>query len=184
MKVSVFSRKTHRWVSLAVALPAGVILCTGILLQLKKEFRWIQPPEQQGNSTTPVISFEQILRACQSVPEAQVASWNDVNRIDVRVSKGMMKVWCMNNWEVQLDSATGDVLQVAYRRSDMIEAIHDGSWFHANAKYGLFLPAGICLLMLWMTGMYLFAFPYWVKWRRPERRALKSRAASPGSQAT
>jgi hypothetical protein len=169
MKFSVFNRKTHRWIAFAVAVPAGVILCTGILLQLKKAFPWVQPPEQVGSGTVPLISFDQILQTCQSVPEAAVSDWGDVNRIDIRVSKGMLKVWCMNNWEVQLDSGTGEVLQVAYRRSDMIEAIHDGSWFHDLAKYWLFLPTGICLVLLWITGLYLFVLPYWVKWRRPAR---------------
>ena len=175
MKFSVLNRKIHRWVAFAAALPVLVILCTGILLQLKKAFPWVQPPEQRGGGSAPVISFEQILRVCQSVPEAEVQTWEDVHRLDVRVSKGMLKVWCMNNYEIQLDSATGEVLQVAFRRSDMIEAIHDGSWFHDLAKYWLFLPVGICLLGLWGTGMYLFVLPYWVMWRRPKTSAWKQR---------
>jgi hypothetical protein len=169
MKFSVLNRKFHRWVAICIALPAAVILGSGILLQLKKQSHWIQPTEQRGTGKAPRIDFDRVLEACQSVPEAGVTTWEDVNRLDVRPSKGMLKVWCMNNWEVQLDIVTGDVLQVAYRRSDLIEAIHDGSWFHELAKYGLFLPAGLCLLMLWGTGMYLFVLPYWVKWRRPKR---------------
>jgi hypothetical protein len=175
MKFSVLNRKVHRWVAFAVALPVAVILCTGILLQLKKAFPWVQPAEQQGVGSTPMLSFGQILRACQGVPEAEVETWDDINRLDVRPSKGMLKVWCMNNWEVQLDIETAAVLQVAYRRSDMIEAIHDGSWFHEKAKYVLFLPAGVCLLGLWFTGLYLFVYPYWVMWRRPKTAAWKER---------
>ena len=34
----------------------------------------------------------------------------------------MIKVWAKNNRDFQLDSYTGDILQVAYRRSDMVEA--------------------------------------------------------------
>jgi hypothetical protein len=34
----------------------------------------------------------------------------------------MIKVWAKNKRDVQLDSSTGDILQVAYRRSDMVEA--------------------------------------------------------------
>jgi uncharacterized iron-regulated membrane protein len=175
MKFSALNRKLHRWVAIAVALPAAVILTTGILLQLKKTFPWVQPPEQRGSGSAPMLSFDQILRACQEVREAEVKTWDDINRLDVRPSKGMLKVWCMNNWEVQLDIETGDVLQVAYRRSDMIEAIHDGSWFHDLAKYWLFLPAGICLFCLWATGVYLFVLPYWVMWRRPKTAAWKER---------
>ena len=175
MKFSVLNRKVHRWVAVAVALPVVIILCTGILLQLKKAFPWVQPPEQRGGGSEPMLSFDQILRACQRAPEAEVRTWDDINRLDVRPSKGMLKVWCMNNWEVQLDIETGDVLQVAYRRSDLIEAIHDGSWFHDAAKYWVFLPSGACLLGLWCTGMYLFVLPYWVKWRRPTTAAWRKR---------
>jgi hypothetical protein len=169
MKFSVLNRKIHYWVSICIAIPVAVILGSGILLQLKKQIHWIQPMEQNGGGTAPAIEFDRILQICRSVPEAGVTTWDDVNRLDVRPSKGMLKVWCMNNWEVQLDIETGDVLQVAYRRSDLIEAIHDGSWFHDLVKYWLFLPTGICLIVLWMTGLYLFVLPYWVTWRRPKR---------------
>jgi hypothetical protein len=100
------------------------------------------------------------------VPEAEVRSWDDIDRIDVRPSKGMMKVQAKNSYEVQLDSATGDVLQVAYRRSDLLESIHDGSFFHDSAKLWLFLPVALILFGLWATGMYLFWLPIVVKARR------------------
>ena len=45
---------------------------------------------------------------------------------------------------------------MAYRRSDFIESIHDGTYFHDMAKLGVFLPSAIILLVLWITGMYLF----------------------------
>lgn len=102
----------------------------------------------------------------------EVRSWADVNRIDIRPSKGMLKVWAKSNWEAQIDISTAEVLQVAYRRSDMIESIHDGSWLHEGVKLWIFLPAGLTLLLLWMTGMYLFVMPYLVKCRR-RRRAGK-----------
>jgi hypothetical protein len=95
-----------------------------------------------------------------------VQSWKDITRIDIRPAKGVMKVLAKNNWEVQLDSATGQVLQVAYRRSDLIESFHDGSWFGDWAKLGVFLPAALILLVLWITGLVLFFQPYWVKWNR------------------
>ena len=69
----------------------------------------------------------QVLEICQNVPEARVESWSDINRIDVRPSRRMLKVWAKSNWEIQIDTQSGEVLQVAYRRSDLVEAIHDGS---------------------------------------------------------
>jgi uncharacterized iron-regulated membrane protein len=177
MKLSILSRKVHKWAAVLAAAPLLVIIGTGLLLQLKKHATWVQPPERRGSGQDLVLSLPRVLEICQSVPEAEVRTWADVYRIDVRPSRGMLKVTAANNWEVQIDTATGEVLQVAYRRSDVIEAIHDGSWFHDAAKLWVFLPAGATLLLLWVTGLYLFVLPYWVKWRRPPRAAVAGRAA-------
>jgi hypothetical protein len=87
----------------------------------------------------------------------------------VRPGKGVAKVWTQNGWEVQVDLGSARVLHSAYRRSDLIESLHDGSWFHEHAKLWLFFPAGLTLLVLWLTGMYLFVLPIWVRKRRPPR---------------
>ncbi|HEY8506689.1 MAG TPA: PepSY domain-containing protein [Gemmataceae bacterium] len=179
MKWSVLNRKLHYWGAFAVSVPVLVIIATGILLQLKKESHWIQPTERRGSGKEPRVSFEQVLSTCRRIPEAEIRSWADVDRIDVRPAKGILKVTAVNSWEVQIDIATGEVLQVAYRRSDLIESIHDGSWFHDSAKLWVFLPAGVALLLLWLTGMYLFILPYWVRARR--RRDAARRAAPPAT---
>ena len=77
----------------------------------------------------------------------------------MRPDKGVVKVRSENQWEIQIDLERGTVLKTAYRRSDIIEQLHDGSWFHDAAKLWLFLPAGIIVLILWLSGMYLFLFP-------------------------
>lgn len=166
MKFHVLNRKTHYWASIIFALPLLVILVTGIVLQVKKQFAWVQPTELRGTGKTPTISFEQILTACQSVTETKVESWADITRIDVRPNRGMLKVTTKDNWEIQIDAESGAVLQTAFRRSDVIEAMHDGSWFHEAVKMWLFLPTGIVLLLLWLTGIYLFLLPYIVRRKR------------------
>jgi len=93
------------------------------------------------------------------VPEAEIESWKDIDRLDVRPSKGMMKVRAANGWEIQLDSKSGEVLQVAYRRTDLIESLHDGSFFNDHSKLWFFLPTALILLGLWLTGIYLFLLP-------------------------
>ncbi len=169
MKFNYLNRKVHYWAAFAISLPLIVIISTGILLQLKKHSHWIQPAEQKGEGSVPSLSFDQILAACRRIPELEVQDWDDVNRIDLRPSKGMMKIWATNGWEAQIDSGSGAVLQVAYRRSDVIESIHDGSWFHENAKLLIFLPTAVILLLLWATGLWLFLLPFVVKWRKNKR---------------
>jgi hypothetical protein len=151
------------------------------MLHLKKQIAWIQPVEKRGIGSDPTLTFSQIIETCRKVPDANIQGWKDIDRIDVRPSKGMLKVWAKSSWEVQLDIQSGAVLQVAYRRSDLIEAIHDGSWFHPRIKYGVFLPAGVCMLLLWASGMYLFALPYVSRWRRG--RASGSRVVRASSAA-
>ena len=84
----------------------------------------------------------------------------------------MVKVWLNSGWEVQVDLGTGRVLQTAYRRSDLIESIHDGSFFAGDwTKLGLFLPAGLVLLLLWISGLWMWWVPFIAKRRRARRRS-------------
>ena len=115
------------------------------------------------------------------MPEAEVQSWDDVDRVDVRPKDGIAKVTCKNRYEVQVDFRTGETVQVAYRRSDLIESIHDGSFFHDAAKLYVFLPAGVVVLGLWVTGMYLWVLPNWVRWSR-KSTSPKSQVVKPASE--
>lgn len=159
MKLQLLVRKIHYWLSLALMAPAIVIFSSGLLLQSKKFVGWIQPPERGGSEGRPAVAFDDMLRTARGIPELAVHSWDDVDRVDVRPGKGMLKIVSRNRWEAQLDASTGEVLQVAYRRSDWIESIHDGSWFSRPVKLGVFLPAAILLIVMWATGLYLFLLP-------------------------
>ncbi len=161
-----FARKTHYWASLLVAVPLLVVIGSGILLLVKKEVPWIQPPTIKGFGETPQVSFDEIFEAASGVGVAEIVGWEDIERLDVRPSKGVVKVKSRNSWEVQVDLETGEVLQAAYRRSDLIESIHDGSFFHPGAKLWVFLPAAIVLLGMLLTGLYLFALPFLAGRRR------------------
>jgi len=177
MKPHVLLRQIHHWLSPVVAAPLVVMIGAGVLLMLKKDVDWIQPPSRSGEvrDATPTATFAELLAAARSVPEAGIDSWTDLDRVDVKPDKGMVKFVSASRWEVQVDANTAEVLQVAYRRSDMIEAIHDGSFFADWVKYYVFLPAGVFLFVLWMTGLYLFCVPHLKRWKRD--RAGRSRRA-------
>jgi uncharacterized iron-regulated membrane protein len=160
------SRYFHLWLSLAIFIPVVVVIGSGLLLQVKKEFDWLQPPTQKAAGNAPSISFDSIIEAIQLVPEAELNSWSDIDRLDVRPDKGIIKVRGKNQWEVQLNATNGEVLQVAYRRTDTIEAIHDGSWFFEGAKLWLFLPAAILLFILWLTGLVMLFTTLKSKYRK------------------
>ena len=170
MKFTILNRKIHYWGSIIITLPLLIVIASGILLLLKKDAAWIQPPTSKGISDgVPQLSFQQLVNSAGSIKEAQISSWEDIKRIDIQPGKGMAKVVSANNYEVQVDTKTGKVLQVAYRRSDVIESLHDGTYFHDSVKYLVSLPTATILLVLLISGVVLFVQPYLVKAKRKKR---------------
>ena len=178
MRVHKANRLVHRWATVVVAAPVLVMLVTGMLLQWKKQSAWIQPPTQRGVEAALSIGFDQILAAARSVEPAGIETWDDVDRLDVRPGKGVVKVRSNTRWEVQIDATTGAVLQSAYRRSDLIESLHDGSFFHEGVKLWVFFPAAVVLTVMWATGLYLFVLPYNVRRKRRAQRRAEAQATS------
>ncbi len=168
------ARKLHRWGAMITCLPLLLVIGSGILLQVKKQSDWVQPATVKGIEQVPTLAWQQVLAAAGSVAEAEVTDWSHVERVDVRPGKGMAKVQCKNRWEVQIDMATGKVLASNYRRSDLIESFHDGSFFSDAAKLWLFLPNGLILLGLWFTGIYLWWLPVGA---RRKKKLAKRRSA-------
>jgi len=182
-KLRKVSRQLHLWISLSIFLPVIIVIGSGLLLQVKKEFDWIQPPTQKvsqiaskkaTDSPATIISSQQILQAVQTVSQAQLMRWEDIDRLDIRPSKGVIKVRGNNHWEVQLNAYTGAVLQTAYRRTDTIESIHDGSWFFEGAKLYLFLPAALLLFVIWLTGIVMLFTTLKSKYRKKQARSQQS----------
>ena len=134
------------------------MIVSGLLLQVKKDWNWIQPKTQRAKPYELRLDFDDILyKARSQATNGVVNTWQDISRLDVRPSRGVIKVRLEDGWELQLDASTGELLQEAYRRSDLIEAIHDGSFFHDQARLGVFLPAAILLLFLWCSGLVMFS---------------------------
>lgn len=162
----VWIRKSHRWAAIIAAAPFLVVIITGLLLQLKKQSQWVQPATLRGQGQEPRLSLPQLLEIARGVPEAQVRDWRDIDRIDIQPGRGLAKVLAPGRLELQIDLQTGAVLQVAHRRSDLIESLHDGSWFHEHAKLWVFLPSAVLVLALWLSGLYLFVLPLWARHKR------------------
>lgn len=159
-----------------------VVIVSGLLLQVKKELTWVQPPTRRGSEGAPSLSFDRLLEVVKQEPRAEIASWDDVYRVDVRVDRGLIKVTSNNYWEQQIDAQTGERLSSEYRRSDWIEMLHDGSFFGDNFKLWVFLPNGLVLLGLWFTGAWL----WWlhVQAKRKKRKVQSGRRAQEEAAAT
>lgn len=151
--------RLHRISGALALLPTLVILGSGLLLQLKKHWSWVQPPERRGTGRAPGVGLDGLLAALQGRPELGVQDWADIRRVDLRPERSLAKVLLPGDREVQVDLGEGRILSVAPRRSDMLESLHDGSLLGGQAtKLGVHLPAGLALLVATLTGAALL-FP-------------------------
>ena len=169
MKTQVLFRKVHHWGAIVIAIPLVIMIGAGVLLMIKKEIEWIQPISLSGieRQQIPMASMQDLFMAAKSVKRAQFTSWGELDRADLKPGKGIIKFVSATQWEVQVDTASAKVLQVAKRRSDTIESIHDGSYFADWMKLWLFLPVGIVLFILWLTGVYLFVL---IEYKKAKQR--------------
>ena len=159
---------------MCIAVPLVVVIISGILLQLKKQLPYVQPVEQSGIVHEPVVTPAGYLEAINAAKQDGDVTWKDVQRVDIRPSKGIAKVILKSDVEYQIDLGSGHILQREIRRSDFIESLHDGSFFAGDiSKLGVFLPAAIGLLVLCLSGIYMFWLPIIVKLRK-RRAAVKS----------
>lgn len=160
----------HKWIGLAAAIIIIMIAATGFLLLIKKDFAWLQPPTQAGAPiTTPAdfITTDQVIAAAIDHGHPDITSLDDIDRIDFRPSKRIHKVRSRHNHtEIQIDAVTGTVLGVSPRRSDLIESIHDGSFFGDWVHDYLMPIVAIALLGLVGTGFWVWLEPKLHRWKR------------------
>ena len=165
----------HRWIGISLAVFLLISAFTGILLSLKKNFDILQPPTQKGQSAdlSTWKSLDELkLIAVQEVQKDNPNSENSVERLDVRPSKGVVKVlFKQENLEVQLDGTSGEVLSVAPRWSDWLESLHDGSIIS-----DLFKPISMNILGWGLIVMIISGFWLWYGPRklRRKRRNIKT----------
>lgn len=174
MKLNKLIRDIHHWGSPVLMLPLGVMIIAGLFLMVKKDVDWIQPPTQRSAVAmegAPDRTLTELLEAAAAIEALEITAWDQFDRIDVRADRGVVKFVAPNRWEAQIDIATLEVLSLEYRRSDLIEQIHDGSFFAEWVKTFIFLPTGVLLLVLWLTGIWMFFDPHIKRYQRKKRRA-------------
>ena len=157
-------RKYHRWFGISLAVFLLISAATGILLSLKKEFDVLQPPTGKGLSKD-LDTWKPLSELAQIASDAFLSAHpeevdNKIDRMDVRPSKGVVKVLFEKGWwEVQVDGTSGEVLSICKRHSDWIEALHDGSivaeWFKLLSMNYI----GWGLLIMIFTGLWLWYGP-------------------------
>lgn len=165
-------RKIHRTTGVFLFVFYFIIAITGFLLGIKKHSGGLILPKTQTGSSTKLVDFI-ALDSLQQIAQKEIALFLkesntiEIDRIDIRPEKGMVKFTFQSNfYEVQLDGATGSLLQIDLRRSDIIEKIHDGSIidYYLGFESGFFKLIytsilSMALLLFVITGFWLWYGP-------------------------
>lgn len=165
-------RKVHRTTGAALFIFFFFIAVTGLLLGWKKHSGGIiMSKSYQGTSTNlkdwlPVDSLNTLSNA-YLLDKVSPELSTEIDRIDIRKDKGMVKfVYTDHIWGLQLDGATGKLLHIEQRYSDLIETIHDGSIVDnylgtSNKQIKVIYTSvmGIALLVFTITGFWLWYGP-------------------------
>ena len=178
-------RRIHRWVGMLLAGVMAVLALTGGFVAFKKQVEYLQPSTRSGAEGSlevmlpPVRIAERVL--AEGLPEAQ--SINDIDRIELRPAKRVYKVRleAVDTWsspvELQVDAITGEILNRGLRGDQLWMDVHSFAVFGTGAKLVTMVLAGLALLWLALSGLYLFFFPPWFRARK--RRALERRNPAP-----
>lgn len=165
------ARRLHRTTGALLFVFFFIVAITGLLLGWKKHSRGvIQAPTYKGSTTELKnwLPLDSLYRSAAAALNNSISPDlpTELDRIDLRPDKGVAKfLFAHHFWGVQVDGATGKILQIEQRRSDVIEKIHDGSLLDFYASNGegfkLFYTTvmGLALLLFTVTGFWLWYGP-------------------------
>jgi uncharacterized iron-regulated membrane protein len=179
-KATRFYRKIHHTLGSFLFVFFLLISVTGLLLGWKKHSGGlILPKTERGISSemTTWLSYDSLNKiAAQALQDSLPGLSPELDRIDARPDKGIVKFVFKNHYtEIQLDCTSGAVLAVNTRTSDIIEQIHDGSILdftfktgNGEIKLGYTTITGVSLLLLTLTGFFLWLNPIRIRKMRKE----------------
>lgn len=144
-------RKWHRVVGLIILLPLVVVTVTGILLQLRNQFEYLQPATIK-NKLDPKLA----LYSTEKLLEEYGAK--NVDQIIVKPGKGSLVVRLTNGDELQLHPHTGELLKRAQRRTNFLIELHQGSWMGPIGQYGIHFVSGLGLFFLIISGLVIYPY--------------------------
>lgn len=155
------------------------VAITGLLLGWKKNIDFLQEPTRQGASAdvSQWLPMDTLIAIANHALKEQ---WGEdtpgkIDKLDVRPDKGIVKViYAQHFHSFQIDAATGKILSVEYRTSDLIEQLHEGTW--ADRLFGF--PGGIFkLFYTTILGLSLVTFSvtgFWLWYGPRVMRRMKN----------
>lgn len=191
IRLARFSRRLHKWVGFTLALAMTVLSVTGAFVAWKKQVEYLQPATRISQSAGPgtdqvsgqpdslntLLPPARIARRVLELNLPQAQDLSQIDRIELRPAKGIYKVRLepRNAWrsplELQFDARSGALLNQGVRGDQLWMDLHSFAVFGELTKLIIMSLAGLSLLWLSLSGLYLFFFPRW--FRAKKRRKLE-----------
>jgi len=156
-------RSIHKYVGLFACLFLLVLSVTGFLLAVKGRMDWVRPETKQGAEVTSlaeIVGMQEVADAAFSAGFKELQKMEDIDRLEFHAEDRIFKVISKKGYrEVQVDGATGKVLSTGQRNDQLLEDLHDLSFF-ADAAHSWGLPAvAVGLFVLSCSGLVMYLVP-------------------------
>ncbi|NVK51922.1 MAG: PepSY domain-containing protein [Flavobacteriaceae bacterium] len=164
-------RKIHRILGATLFIFFFIVAVSGLLLGWKKNSNNYLLSKTYNGTSVEFKEWQSIDSLYKNAvyfykKHITTAAQPEIQRIDVRKKDGTIKFVFSNYYGIQIDGTTGNLLHIERRRSDFIEAIHDGSildvYFKTKGKPIKLIYTtviGLALLLFTITGFWLWLGP-------------------------
>lgn len=156
-------RVLHRICGLIGALFLILISVTGFALALKSIVPAIKAPTQKGakiDSPRDLVHPHVVMTSAFGVGLPELAEPKHIDRLELHNSKNIYKVTSKEGYhEVQIDGATGKVLSVSKRNDQLLENIHDLSFFNESFRVYILPIVALMLFILGVSGLVIYFTP-------------------------
>lgn len=154
------NRNLHKWLGIIPAIIFLMVSITGILLIFSKQLA-LSPKMQKGvqadlNTAIPV---EQVIKTSMDLKNENLKTLKDIKRVEFHPLNRVYKVRTKSGFEVQIDMSTGKVLKAEKSISSTILSLHTGAFFGTWFKEYIVGGSSVALIIVTITGVYLFVNP-------------------------
>ncbi len=176
------TRSLHRWIGFLASLFLALISVTGFFLAMKDRFAFMRPPVQEAvklESAEQILPVARILEVAFGAGHPELSEIKEVDRVDYRPGDNVFKVVSKDGYrEIQVDGTTGTIVSDAFRNDQLMEDIHDMSFF-ADAAHGYLLPiVAVGLLLLSLSGIFIFFTPIYRRWKFRHKKPVPKPAGN------
>lgn len=174
-------RFLHKWIGLIACLFLVLLSVSGFFLAVKSQFDWMRPKAQQGGE---IANFNDVIPVGVALDAAfaegldGLETPDDIDRFEYHAEDNIYKVLSKENYhEVQVDGASGAVLNVGKRNDQLTEDLHTMAYFSDFFNVFILPIIAIFLFILGVTGVIMFFTPIVRRWKFKRKQKLAQKAA-------